>query len=116
MSLNKTIAENHFDLYRYKKDIVTYHGVSPVSFERKSQSYQFNNRRKKLLNLIKEISYVGVSPQPQPLRQYIKQFCVVGTVYIAINLWISEREEVGFLKYSERENTHYPTLVGGFNL
>ncbi len=68
-----------------------------------------------MLNLTKEISYVGVPPQPQPLRQYIKQSHVVETVCIALNLWISEREEDGFSKYSELGNTHNPNLLGGFN-
>lgn len=84
-----------------------------MAFEGKPQGYQLNNRREKLLNLTKEISYVGVPPQLQPLRQYIKQFRVIGTVCIALNLWISEREEAGFSKYSELGNTHNPNTQGG---
>lgn len=43
-----------------------------------------------------EISYVGVPPQPQPLRVQIKQSYVVGTVFVPINLPLSVREEAGF--------------------
>lgn len=59
-----------------------------------------------LLNLTKEISYVGVPPQLQPLRQYVKQSRVVETVCIASNLWISEREEDGFQSSSDTVDTH----------
>ena len=60
------------------------------------------------VNDITEISYVGMTQQSQPLRQYIKQFREVETVCIVLNLSISLRVEVGFRNNSNVADTHNP--------
>jgi len=54
-----------------------------------------------LVNDRKEISNIGMSPQFHSLRIQIKQSRVVEIVSASLNLSISDREEVGFLNYSE---------------
>ena len=61
-----------------------------------------------LVNDIQEIRYQAMSPQWLALRIQIKQSRVVGIVSVSLNPGISGREEVGFSKYSELGNTHYP--------
>ena len=85
---------------------VTYHGASPVAFERKPQVTRPLTGVKMLVNDRKEIRNVGMPPQFQPLWIQIKQSHVVETVFVSLNLSISGREEVGFSKYSEFGNTH----------
>lgn len=59
-----------------------------------------------LVNDRKEIRNVEMSPQFQPLWVQIKQSCVVETVYVPLNLSISDREEDGFNNISNVIDTH----------
>ena len=59
-----------------------------------------------LVNDRKETRNVGMSPQFQPLWVQIKQSCVVETVFVPLNLSISDREEDGFNNISNVIDTH----------
>lgn len=60
-----------------------------------------------IVNDMRKSRNVGVPPQPQPLWIQIKQFCVVGIVFVSLNSAISLREEVGFNSSSNTTDTHY---------
>jgi len=68
-----------------------------------------------LVNDREEIRNESVSHQHFPLRVQIKSSVMVGAVSVSLNLSISGRGDVGFSKYSELGNTHYPIFIGGFN-
>ena len=65
-----------------------------------------------MVNDREEISNVGVPPQLQPLRTSIKQSPVEGTVWMPLNLPISDREDVGFYDVSNIVDTHCPNIQG----
>jgi len=66
-----------------------------------------------LVNDRKEIRNVWVPSQPEPLRMQIKHCCVVGKVFVSLNLSISDREKVGFCSNSNAIDTHNPNTQGG---
>jgi hypothetical protein len=66
-----------------------------------------------LINDRKEIRNVEMSPQFQPLWMQIKQSCVVETVFVSLNLSISDREEVQFNNNSDVIDRQNPNTQGG---
>lgn len=68
-----------------------------------------------LVNIKKQIETQGYRLSSWLFRGTVNSPVMVGTVNLICIGFLILREEVGFQSNSKALNTHYPTLVGGFN-